>query len=424
MNNNCISCNALQKFYSALKNLNNFSINNDIIDNISALDCFFSEFRNITFVLQKVFSDCNLTEKYEALREKYLINDDMKWFINKRNEITKQAPLNLEKNITIEIYLPKNRVILENKDLRIDSEKDFNITKNLIKEIITKKLGMVDLFFSIRITFFENNEKQELMPKIISGIETMIKFMLEVYSIKEDNCNICNNLFSKILELYHNTILNENLFVHDYYLENNEIKSTKTNVQVYAIDNNILKDFRKIRNPLNTSFFGNSNDTNEIFKKFIILHIGIFNKSQQKISPAFMLIYKDFTNQIFPIFATSKTTIYRNIYELADSINFKEVLAIFYCGEIYEYSIDDFNVINNLEYCERIKKAPKTSLSFTHINDFGQIKQYSFDINQISCENYIVNKLREENSFWDLDNNEIFFLNPIVNKFKEIHTKK
>ena len=108
MNNNCISCNALQKFYSALKNLNNFSINNDIIDNISALDCFFSEFRNITFVLQKVFSDCNLTEKYEALRKKYLINDDMKWFINKRNEITKQAPLNLEKNITIEIYLPKN----------------------------------------------------------------------------------------------------------------------------------------------------------------------------------------------------------------------------------------------------------------------------------------------------------------------------
>lgn len=52
--------NALQKFYSAFENLKNFSINNDIVDNISAIDCFFSEFRNITFVLQKDFSDKNV----------------------------------------------------------------------------------------------------------------------------------------------------------------------------------------------------------------------------------------------------------------------------------------------------------------------------------------------------------------------------
>ena len=49
--------NALQKFYSAMKNLKDFSINNDIIDNISSIDCFFSEFRNITFVMQKDFAD-------------------------------------------------------------------------------------------------------------------------------------------------------------------------------------------------------------------------------------------------------------------------------------------------------------------------------------------------------------------------------
>ena len=91
--NQCVCCNALQKFYSALKNLNSFSINNDIIDNISALDCFFSEFRNITFVLQKDFKDNNLGEEYEKLNLKYLKNDNMKWFINKRNSTIKQAPV-------------------------------------------------------------------------------------------------------------------------------------------------------------------------------------------------------------------------------------------------------------------------------------------------------------------------------------------
>ena len=114
----CVCCNALQKFYSALKNLNNFSTNNDIIDNISALDCFFSEFRNITFVLQKDFKDNNLSEEYEKLNLKYLKNDNMKWFINKRNSTTKQAPISLEKNIIIEIYLPYNRI-------RVESDKDY-----------------------------------------------------------------------------------------------------------------------------------------------------------------------------------------------------------------------------------------------------------------------------------------------------------
>lgn len=422
MENNCICCNALQKFYSALKNLNSFSVNNDIIDNISALDCFFSEFRNITFVLQKDFADNNLREKYEELCLKYLQNDDMKWFITKRNEISKKSPINLEKNMIIEIYLPNDRLTIEDNSLKINNEEAFNVTKNIIKEIITKKIGMVDLFFSIKIIFKENNEQQELMPKIIFGIETMIKFMREICLINDFHCDRCDNLFSKIEELYKQTVLDEVLFVYDYYLEKNEIKSADTDLQLYSIDNNkIIKNLKNIRTPMNEFLFGNSNDINEIFERFIVLHLGIFNMSHGQMSPAFMILYKDFTTQIFPIYAISKTTIYRNIYEIVDKINFEEILSVFYCGEIYEYSYDDFNTINKLEYSERIKKAPRTLLSFTNINNCGRIKQYLFDVEHIMCENYIINKLNEKNEFFDLDNNEIFFLKPIVKKLKEIN---
>ena len=397
MENNCICCNALQKFYSALKNLKSFSVNNDIIDNISALDCFFSEFRNITFVLQKDFADNGLREKYEELCLKYLKNDDMRWFITKRNEISKKSPINLEKNMIIEIYLPNDRLIIEDNSLKINNEDTFNVTKKVIKKIITKKLGMVDLFFSIKIIFKENNEPQELMPKIISGIETMIKFMREIYLIKDYHCDKCDNLFSKIEELYKQTILDEVLFVHDYYLEKNEIKSVDTSLQFYLMDNNkIIKNSKNIRTPINESFFGSSNDINKIFERFVILHLGIFNMSHGQMSPAFMILYKDFTTQIFPIYAIAKTTIYRNIYEIVDNINFEEILSVFYCGEIYEYSCNDFNIINKLEYSERIKKAPKTLLSFTNINNYGKIKQYFFDVKHIMCENYIINKLNEK----------------------------
>ena len=44
---------AAQKLYSALSSLERFSKHNDFFDNISSLDSFLSEYRNVTFVIQK-----------------------------------------------------------------------------------------------------------------------------------------------------------------------------------------------------------------------------------------------------------------------------------------------------------------------------------------------------------------------------------
>ena len=53
MNNHEILGPALQKYYSALKSLYEFGLQGDFFDDVSNLDKFFSEFRNITFVVQK-----------------------------------------------------------------------------------------------------------------------------------------------------------------------------------------------------------------------------------------------------------------------------------------------------------------------------------------------------------------------------------
>lgn len=415
--NQCVCCNALQKFYSALKNLNNFSINNDIIDNISALDCFFSEFRNITFVLQKDFKDNNLSEEYEKLNLKYLKNDNMKWFINKRNSTIKQAPISLEKSIIIEIYLPYNRIRVESEKLKINFEETFNLTKDFIKNIIIDKLGMVDVFFSTKIIFKEDGEGQEIIPKIIYGIDIMIKFLNEICTVREE-CNNCNNLLNKIQNLYQRIILNDMLLVHDYYLEDGKINSIDNDLQFFAKNSdNTLKKLKEYRVPINENIFGNNYDINDIFEKFIIMHIIIFNESHRNIYPAFMIVYKDFTTNIIPIYAIAKTTLYRNIYELSDKVEFEDVKAVFYCGEIYEYDIESFNVIGNLEYKDRIKKAKYASLMFAHINDNGQVKEYRFNEENIMCKDYIISKLKEDNQF--ADSNSLFFLNPIVEKIKK-----
>ena len=53
MENHEILAPALQKFYSALKSLDEFGRDGNFFDDVSNLDKFFSEFRNITFVIQK-----------------------------------------------------------------------------------------------------------------------------------------------------------------------------------------------------------------------------------------------------------------------------------------------------------------------------------------------------------------------------------
>lgn len=84
---------AFQKFYSALNSLNRFSKEKNFFDNISSLDTFFSEFRNVTFVLQKSLANTQYISVYEKNRDKYL--SEFRWFVEKRNEITKEHPFRL-----------------------------------------------------------------------------------------------------------------------------------------------------------------------------------------------------------------------------------------------------------------------------------------------------------------------------------------
>src|SRR5579862_1975826 len=95
---------ALHKFYSALSSLEKFEKGTNFFDNIGYLDNFFSEYRNITFVLQHSLAHTDFLVTYETLRNKYLVNSVGKWFVEKRNEVLKQQPFDLEKRIVITVY--------------------------------------------------------------------------------------------------------------------------------------------------------------------------------------------------------------------------------------------------------------------------------------------------------------------------------
>ncbi len=97
---------AYQKLYSALVNLERFDKEADFFDNISCLDNFFSEYRNVTFVLQSQLAHTGYFQIYEKNRDAFLVDH---WFVEKRNETTKEQPFRLVKKILITVYFPSQK---------------------------------------------------------------------------------------------------------------------------------------------------------------------------------------------------------------------------------------------------------------------------------------------------------------------------
>ena len=68
---------AYQKLYSALSHLERFDKESNFFDNISAIDNFFNEYRNITFVMQESLRHTEHFDAYEKNRDQFLTDH---WF--------------------------------------------------------------------------------------------------------------------------------------------------------------------------------------------------------------------------------------------------------------------------------------------------------------------------------------------------------
>ena len=85
---------ALQKFYNALRHLEQFSLESSFFDNIGALDVFLSEFRSVTFVLQKSLGG-NQDPVYHNNLSEYLLRDVRvaEWLNEQRTNVVHKYPL-------------------------------------------------------------------------------------------------------------------------------------------------------------------------------------------------------------------------------------------------------------------------------------------------------------------------------------------
>lgn len=426
MTNHDILSSALQKYYSALKSLDDFGHTGSFFDDVARLDGFFSEFRNITFVIQKHLETEKNKKIYETLRSDILTGETLRWFITTRNKITKEKPFPLQKELVIDIYLPHDTFRLKSDDLIVDFDETFKEALDVVKAVFIDKLNLIEINFSAELRFTESGSDVDLYPKIKNGIIQMDLFIDKIQEAFPCNCDGCVYLTNITKPIYEKLLFKNLHFIRDYAFEVNKELIVGDNIGMYfKCDNSDFMTFSDIRIPLTGDIYYDEvrHSTFDMFKKFISMHSLIFKLQKHQIMPVFMIIFSDETYQLFPFIATTRSTFYRNVNEIIDTVDFDDVVVVFYCGEFFSYSPERFSEVGQKPYSERSEMATSERLVFRMLLNQGDEWSISLDESKIDDLQYVADQIHNIQKIEESEHVLIDWLNPMKEKLRSSNKK-
>lgn len=404
-----------QKLYAALASLERFGKGQDLYDNIACIDSFLSEYRNVTFVLQKSLAHTGYISLYENLRDKYLKNDQCYWLVKKRNEVLKERPFALEKKLILTIYLPHTAGVFHSESYTIEDEVDYESLIESVKTIISN-ISAIEVFFSVEFVYKEIASDINLFDSVNYGIEALLSLIAELdKEIGYEVSPMRKTVQNKIEKLLFHRTPKDTWFIDDYvyYRENNIFEKGERLELVTPLKIGVkYQDFCKLLHIEKKGDF--IRETFEAFKK---MHIISFFK-QKKIMPTFLILSEDGVLSMLMYDASIKTTTYRKINEIAAEIRAgANIAAVFYVGEMIYYN--DINLLN-LDYRHRTKHMHSELLSFDLItkNDSAQylVSKEAIIENSKDCLFPTLTKVKTKDGS--------SFMHPIINAFLEVQKKK
>lgn len=324
---------AYHKFYSALNSLDKFEKGANFFDNIAYLDNFFSEYRNITFVLQKSLAHTKFKDQYETIRDKHLKNDVCKWFMDKRNEVLKQQPFDLEKKINITIYSDHENLSYPSYIFNIENDQEYVSVIDSLREKFLS-LGRYEVMFSAEFSFNERGRDDDLYENFIDGIRFMKEFMREMSQVVNEDCRLSDNLIAKIKKFIFYRIP-KNMLLIDDYLYYCYIDSFEKSSRMEIIEQSIGQRY-PISNLHNVYGRENSN----IFEIFLMMHITTLQMGGDLL-PTIMLLYNDNTFSLQSFDGSHKTTCYRKLNEASLNIQQGQIEQFYFVTELTKIVITD-----------------------------------------------------------------------------------
>lgn len=405
---------AAQKLYSALVNLEKFSRHNDFFDNVASLDSFLSEYRNVTFVIQKSLAHTEHIETYQKLRDKYLSGEIGKWLIHKRNEVLKEHPFELVKVVEVTIYDSSTPTKIVTKIFSAEDDENYATILDSIHKFL-KVLPIGEISFSIEYIYKEKESKENLFDKLFVGIEMMLNFFTALSEEIKDESKVFRDLMKKIKDLNIYKVNTTDLFVEDlvYYRSTDEIEHG-SRIELRLPDTKIPLTKMLGMNKTLQQYGINISTTklHEAFLKILNLHIFIYIQQHHHIMPTIFTVYSDMKLRMQSFDSSIRSTVYRKINETAKRIESEDIIAIFVIHECWAYPNKSEIFYKNYE--ERVATENPISIFAAHMIDADlNCYSYHFEESKIESREYV---LKTINDTMKLTNPQIFML-PIYQAF-------
>lgn len=338
----------LQKYYNALKAINELNAIDKKIDNIANLDTFFSEYRNITFVYQKQLSEEK--EFYEKLVNKYLNDNLSKWLVSNRNSVIHEKSIDINKTLIITLY-SITRVDTFESSYKIDQTINIEGLIDLLSQRFSD-LKVNEINFSIKLLISNNNKEYfDLNEKILLSLKNMHGFIHETIDELCANDKDDLDIIKNIDELY---LSISSKGINDTYnccFENGNITIDNFNTFGMFAKNGMIS-LENTRNKIPSRLLKLGSFL-RIFKYVTGVHIQTYIKQNYNLLPVVFIGFKDNTYKMFFVPGQTKAAKYNKLL-LINNIIEKEKACFF----IY-YDLAVANSISNIEtsYSERLKNG-------------------------------------------------------------------
>ena len=397
MSTECLIYPALQKFYNALHIIDEISNTKYIFETIPQIDSFFSEMRNITFVLQKSFNTPELKTAYEQEKDKFLNNEIMKWFNKTRTETIHEHPFQLEKALDVEFYLPNFSIKTTHIRLTIDNDFNFDdLYKKLKLFLDTHYSKSVEVYLSTTTTFLENGAEVDIYSVIQNGIKIMHSMVIELADLYPCNCRKCETLRKEIKKLINSINAKKLTFSVDFYYADQKLTTGKSIYTSFNDDYSLLSPPVSIKNSIWDIKNLPACDLSYL-RIFALNHIAIARMQRKEsieseLMPVFLIIYKNDMYSFYgPITGTNKSTFYRTIGNITKIVNNDDkIKAILILTEGYRYHIENLQQFQSMKYEDRIKKASSVVILCSLISrNFDKIYAIEIDYEDLFDDNYI-----------------------------------
>lgn len=376
---------AYQKLYSALCNLDRFDKEANFFDNISSLDGFFSEYRNITFVIQAQLKHTEHYAAYERNRDRYLQDH---WFVDKRNETTKRQSFPLVKEIQLTLYFPHLEATVLSKEFSVENDKPLESLLSELKEFLST-IDQTEVFFSVAFSFHEKNSDVDLLDKLVSGVSSMRQFMEAMERDTQENGLLCDQLKKKIMGMK---------FLHiprDFFLVNDYVYYPQTD----SFDRGArlattFSDGGKSRRAPLAGWTQCINYAGTPFDNFTFIHAVLYGMQSGKnkdLMPVIMVVYGDNTFDMDVFHTSIKTTMYRKINETAKRISSQDIKEVFYMS-LYSFVPKELIVLATSK--ERIAASDTDLLVCACINERLEEQEYVFDGRELDKPEYIAHIMK------------------------------